>query len=251
MTLEVRASLAELAVAAASDFVSRARATHERAERFSVALSGGKTPRAMFAVLARPPFKDAVDWRRVHVFWSDERCVDPASDLSNYAAAHKDLLAHVPLPAPNVHRMRGELEPAAGAAAYCVELQSFFGNQQLRLDLVHLGLGPDGHTASLFPGSPALSVSDVACVANYVGETVPSPWRLTLTYPAINAAAAVVFLVAGFDKANALAAVLKEPCAGAELPAARVSPLGRRPIWFVDAAAASKLQGRADQSSAR
>jgi 6-phosphogluconolactonase len=154
--------------------------------------------------------------------------------------AREALLAKIAVPASNVHRMRGELAPDAGAAAYDAELRAFFDAASPRFDLLYLGLGPDGHTASLFPGTAALAVTDRWCVANEVTEGVASPWRLTLTYPAIGSACRIVFLVEGADKADILAEVL----GGQDVrryPAQGIAPSDGELVWLVDAAAAAKL----------
>ena len=226
-----------LAMRAADEFAESARvATGERA-RFAVALSGGKTPRAMLETLSTR----ALDWSSIHFFWSDERCVGPDDPNSNYGMARDVLLSKVGVPDRNVHRMRGELDPSAGASAYGVELREFFGAGAPVFDLLFLGLGPDGHTASLFPGTAALSITDAWCAANEVSEPVASPWRLTLTYPAINAARRVVFLVEGADKADILAVVLGREKDVRRYPAQGIAPTDGELVWLVDSAAAAKL----------
>ena len=185
-----------LAARAADEFAAAASLALRERGRFAVALSGGKTPRAMLESLSGR----ALAWDAVHFFWSDERCVGPGDPNSNYGMARDALLSKIAVPDGNVHRMRGELDPARGAAAYDAELRAFFGERAPVFDLLFLGLGPDGHTASLFPGTAALDVSDVWCTANEVSEPVASPWRLTLTFAAINSASRVIFLVDGADK---------------------------------------------------
>lgn len=232
----VEGSPAALAIRAADGFENAAAQAIGTSGRFSVALSGGKTPRAMLEALV----SRQIEWKCVHFFWSDERCVGPDDENSNFGMARDALLSKIDVPPPNVHRMRGELDPAAGADAYDGEVRAFFGVTAPRFDLLYLGLGPDGHTASLFPGTAALGVTDRWCVANVVTEGVASPWRLTLTYPAINAANRVVFLVEGADKADILAAVL----GGQDVrryPAQCIAPNEGELVWLVDSAAAAKL----------
>lgn len=229
-----------IAAQAALEFQVRAKAAMEEAERFAVALSGGATPKAMLEMLATPEYAPRVDWSRVQVFWSDERCVPPDNPNSNFRMAQAALLMHVPLPARNIHRMQGELDPQQAATAYDQLLREFFGSSPA-FDLVYLGLGPDGHTASLFPDSAALDVQDRNCVANRVSEKVVSPWRLTLTYPAINAAKAVMFLVQGAEKADIVARVLHGPRDVRALPAQGVAPQAGTLTWLLDSAAAKKL----------
>jgi 6-phosphogluconolactonase len=216
--------------------------------RFTLALSGGSTPRRLYALLADPaaPFRASVPWARTHLFFGDERPVPPDHPDSNYRMAREALLAHVPV--ASVHRIRGE-DPAA-AEAYEAELRAFFGvppaGAPPRLDLVLLGLGPDGHTASLFPGSEALDERVRWVLSPFVARF--GTRRTTLTLPVLDRARAVLFLVAGADKAPALAQALA-PSPGAEpLPAARVRPDDGTMLWLVDQAAASGLGGGPEQA---
>lgn len=226
-----------LAARASDEFAAVALAATRERGRFAVALSGGKTPRAMLETLSTR----ALDWSSIHFFWSDERCVGPDDPNSNYGMARSALLSKIALPGGNVHRMRGELDPQAGASAYDAELRAFFGSTRPVFDLLFLGLGPDGHTASLFPGTAALGITDAWCAANEVTGPVASPWRLTLTYPAINAASRVVFLVEGTDKADILATVLGQEKDVRRYPAQGIAPTDGELVWLVDSAAAAKL----------
>jgi len=231
-------SPAALAARGAEEFVHAcARAVAARG-RFAVALSGGTTPRAMLSLLAAR----ALDWSAVHFFWGDERCVPPDDPASNYGMARAALLSKVVVPEANVHRMRGELPPDDGADAYDDVLRAFFAGGTPAFDLVFLGLGPDGHTASLFPGTPALGAIDRWCVANEVTEPVASPWRLTLTYPVLNAARRVAFLVEGADKAAILRTVVDGKKDVRRYPAQGIAPTDGEVAWLVDAAAASQLR---------
>ncbi len=231
----------ELAQEAAGRFVALGREAVSARGRFSVALAGGSTPGSTYRLLAQPPYRDQVSWQDVHLFWGDERCVPPDDPESNYRLARESLIEMVPIPAENVHRVRGELKPEAAARAYDVELQRYFCGPRPRLDLVVLGLGSDGHTASLFPGSPLLEETNevVAAVqAQYEGRPA---WRVTLTLAAINAARQVLFLASGADKAAIVASVLGS--AGGSLPAQRVCPVAGRVVWLIDGAAAAELAG--------
>jgi 6-phosphogluconolactonase len=207
---------------------------------FTVALSGGSTPRRLYEMLTTPRFRDQIPWEHVHVFWGDERCVPPAHRESNYGMAREALLDHVPLPVHNIHRIRGELEPQAAAEAYTAELGAFLGAQWPTLDLILLGIGNDGHTASLFPNSDALRETAqpaVAVTSHYQGRPAQ---RVTLTLPIINAARQVLFLVTGADKAKILQAVLESPDAG--YPAGKIRPTAGQLTWLVDVAAAGQLK---------
>jgi len=216
----------------------RVAALAQARQPFTVALSGGSTPRRLYELLATSPFRERIPWAQVHVFWSDERCVPPNHADSNYRLARQTLLDRVPLPARNVHRIQGELEPEQAAAAYRTKLSTFLGDDG-RFDLVLLGLGDDGHTASLFPGTTALQERTQAAVAVYVKQL--ASWRVTLTLPALNAARHVMFLVSGADKAPALARVQ----AGEPLPAGLVRPLQGQLTWLADRAARPpKTSGR-------
>jgi 6-phosphogluconolactonase len=230
-------SPAALASAAADEFVDAWKSAIATSARFAVALSGGKTPRAMFEALAGRP----VDWAVVHFFWSDERCVPPDDVNSNFRMAREALLSKIAAPRANIHRMKGELEPRDGASDYNGDLQRFFAAQPPRFDLIFLGLGPDGHTASLFPQTRALDVADVSCVANRVSSGVASPWRLTLTYPVLNAARRIAFLVEGADKASIVKEVLEGPRDAQRLPAQGVAPGSGRLRWMLDQQAAAML----------
>ena len=232
-----------LAARAADEFAATAARTIAARGRFAVALSGGKTPRSMLEALAQR----SLDWRSIHFFWSDERCVGPYDPNSNYRMADIALLTRVAPPPENVHRMKGELDPQEGARDYEEQVQAFFGGLPV-FDLVYLGLGPDGHTASLFPGTTALHVADRSCTANRVDGQVPSPWRLTLTFPAINAARSVTFLAEGSEKAAILKRVLQGPKDVERYPAQGVAPASGEPEWLVDAAAATALGSSASNA---
>ena len=212
--------------------------------RFVVALSGGSTPKALLRLLALPPYRDTLDWGRIHVAWGDERCVPPNDAQSNYRMAREALLAHVPIPAGNIHRMPAE-NPDHEAAAndYAATLRSLFGlgeGEMPRFDLIHLGLGTEGHTASLFPGSPALRERERLVAAPWVEKL--DAYRITLTPPVLNAAREVQFLVAGAEKAAIVRQILRAPRNPDELPAQVVAPTDGQLVWLLDAAAAQELE---------
>jgi len=226
--------MARLAQAAAERFVELARQAISTHQRFLVALSGGNTPKPLYELLAAKVFAEKIDWIRVQVFFTDERCVAPSHPDSNYRAARLVLFEKVPIPPANVHRIRGELSPAVAARLYQGELRSILGARG-RFDLILLGMGTDGHTASLFPRSEALEEKDERVVTTYVKAL--AAWRITLTLPVINAARHILFLVSGPEKAPALSRVFS----GEPLPAGRVKPDAGVLLWFVDQDAASSI----------
>ncbi len=228
-----------LAHAAAQRIAGLACQAVQARERFSLALSGGTTPGALYRLLAEEPYRSQIPWRQGHVFWSDERCVPPDDPGSNYRLAHETLLAHVPVPPDNVHRIQGELAPPTAARAYERELRRFFGRPQPRFDLLLLGLGADGHTASLFPDSPALAETRRLVVATTAVYGDRPAVRVTLTLPALNAARHVLFLVSGVEKAPIVQALVGGQV---PLPAQRIHPTAGQLTWLFDAAAASDWQ---------
>lgn len=248
--VQIFESTGALMQAAAEDFVRCALEATRGSGRFVVALAGGSTPAALYALLATDAYAARIDWTRVHVFFGDERCVPPGDPASNYRMAREQLLARVPMPERNVHRIRGEDDPAEAAAAYERELRATLATPDgppratpgSRLDLVLLGMGHDGHTASLFPGTAALRERERWVVAHHVA-VVPT-WRITMTPVLLNAAAGVAFVVAGKGKAAALRRVLGGPDAGDVLPAQAIAPHAGRLRWLVDRAAAAELPGR-------
>jgi 6-phosphogluconolactonase len=234
--------------AAAEEFVTRVRAAVEAGGACAVALAGGSTPRGMYGLLADPGagLRARVPWEALHVFWGDERHVPPDHADSNYRMAAETLLSRVPVPEANIHRIRGEVADAEGVArAYEDDLRAFFGARGRlpggwpRFDLCLLGMGPDGHTASLFPGTDAVHEAARLVAAPWVPKLTAH--RITLTPPVFNAADAVVFVAAGSDKAAALVAVLEgERCVDL-YPSQTIRPVHGELVWLVDRAAAAKL----------
>jgi 6-phosphogluconolactonase len=232
--------------AAADRVVGLAAESIAARDRFNWALAGGSTPEALYRLLATTDHQ-RVDWSKVHFFWGDERCVPPDHPDSNYRMARLALLDAIASPRENIHGMQGELPPALAAERYEAELARCFGRRvgdaPPAFDLILLGMGADGHTASLFPGTRALDETRRWVVANPI-ESLRTT-RLTLTFPVLDVAAHVLFLVAGADKAERLAQVLAPAPAtdATPLPAQRVRPRGNAPEWLVDAAAAARLGG--------
>jgi 6-phosphogluconolactonase len=220
-----------------------------------VALAGGTTPRVLYSLLASESFAGRVDWPKVSVFWGDERCVPPEDPRSNYRLAQETLLSRVPIDEHHVFRIRGEAEPPAAAAEYERFLRQCFGPEPGRegppasgFDLVLLGMGDDGHTASLFPGTPPVQERQRWAVPNWSAET--STWRVTLTPLVLNAARQVLFLVSGSSKAQRLAEVLEGPHDPNRLPAQVVQPPEGDVAWYVDQGAASRLSSAGAEGSA-
>ena len=232
--------IGELSRTAAEQWVAQARQAIAARGRCAIALSGGSTPKALYSMLASAEFNLQLPWRQIHLFWGDERCVAPDHAESNFRMVKEALLSKILIPAENVHRLRGEFEPAAAASAYETELRQFFlpsPGQSPRFDLILLGLGEDGHTASLFPHSSALNETARWVATTYVEKL--DAHRLTLTFPVINNAAQIAFLVAGASKAAIVKEILaSEKC---DYPAARIRPENGQLIWFVTQDAAGNL----------
>jgi len=236
--------LAEICRTAAAEIVHLADRTATPAKPFTIALSGGSTPSGLHALLASDPaFRDRLPWPHLHFFWGDERHVPPDHPQSNYRMAYDTLLSLAPVPAENIHRVRTEeSDPALTAEKYEQELQAFFGleaGQLPRFDCILLGMGPDGHTASLFPGTEALHESKRLVVANWVEKF--KSYRITLTVPVLNQADSVIFLVSGHEKAEALKEVLQGDRQPDRFPAQLIRPNPGKLLWIVDRAAARLL----------
>jgi 6-phosphogluconolactonase len=248
-TIEVFRDPAALARGVAEQIVARGAEAIAARGRFLLTLAGGSTPKAAYETLASDDFVNRLDWSRVHVLWGDERCVPPDDARSNYRMAREALLDRVPIPPDNIRRMRGEDDPQQAAAAYEVLLRELLrdsGEVELPgtgLDLVLLGLGDDGHTASLFPGGTAVRETVRWVVAEYAAAF--AMWRITLTPVAINAARNVSFAVSGPGKAARLHEVIDGPRTPDLLPAQVVEPVRGRVTWLVDEAAASRLRHQA------
>jgi 6-phosphogluconolactonase len=238
----------ELNRKAAAQFIELARRSIALEQRFAVALSGGSTPKALYSLLASPEYREKIDWPRVHLFWGDERCVPPDHAESNFRMTLEALLSKINLPERNIHRMAGEKDPAAAAIDYENQLRAFFAstkNAIPRFDLILLGLGEDGHTASLFPGSAALAQAERLVATAYVEKL--HAHRLTLTLPVLNAAAQVTFLITGQGKAAIVKELLGSDRSTGNYPAAHVKPVEGRLTWLItaDAAALLPAPGRA------
>ena len=244
VTYQVWATPEAMALAAARLFaatVEKASATRGIAR---IALSGGSTPKAVFKLLADPdqPFLATVPWDKLQLFWVDERCVGPDDPESNYGVCRDLLLRKVPIPEGNVFRMEGEIEPEEAASRYESTLRNTMkleGAESPAFDLVMLGMGPDGHTASLFPHTEALNEMGRLVVANHVAQK--DTWRITLTWPVINQAAEVVFEIEGPEKTQVLAEVLTGPRDPEKLPSQLIRPANGKLLFLLDEAAAARL----------
>jgi 6-phosphogluconolactonase len=236
----------DLFQAAAEEFIRAATESIAKRGRFTVALSGGSTPKNMYALIAANA-STTLPWAQMFFFWGDERHVPPDDPESNYRMAYEALLSKVPVPAENIFRVPTENPDATVAAAtYDQTLRKFFEVAQgefPRFDLILLGLGPDGHTASLFPETAALQEKSQLVVANWVEKFKTN--RITFTLPVLNAARCVAFLVSGIDKAAVLREVLESDASGEKYPSKLVRPSDGKLIWFVDRAAASELPAEA------
>ncbi len=226
---------------AAAEFAGQASAAVRAGGKFTVALSGGSTPRTLYSLLATKP---NIPWDKIFIFWGDERHVPPDQPESNYRMANEALLSRVPVPAENIFRIHAEEKDAAAAALqYEQTLKDFFHlspGEFPRFDLIFLGVGPDGHTASLFPGTSALNETKRWVVSNWVPKFKTD--RITFTFPVLNAAACVIFLMSGADKAATLQEVLENN--SANLPSQKVRPVNGKLIWLVDEPAARTLSRR-------
>ena len=234
----------QVAAGAAQLFVDSAQHAISTRGLARIAISGGSTPKAMFALLADPsqPFRDAVDWSRLQLFWVDERCVPPTDPDSNFRMTSEALLSKVPLPSENIFRMQGELDPEEAASLYESTLRNAMkleGAESPAFDLLLLGMGDDGHTASLFPHTAALHELGRLVVANHVPQK--DTWRITLTSPVINGAREVAFLIEGAAKTSVLAEVLTGPHDPERLPSQLIRPSIGKLRFLLDEAAAAKL----------
>jgi 6-phosphogluconolactonase len=241
MPKEIRVfpNLEDLCQAGADLFTALAKESIRERGRFSAVLSGGSTPKPLYQALASPERQEQLDWRKIHLFWGDERCVPAEHPDSNYRMVRENMLQYISMPDENVHRVPAEMDPRMAAFSYEEILRGFFPGHWPRFDMVLLGMGEDGHTASLFPHSAGLNEEDRWFIANYAPER--DAWRLTLTKNAINAAKNIAVLVSGGSKADMLFDVLEGDYEPDEKPIQLISPEKGRMVWFVDQAASDNL----------
>lgn len=226
-----------LALEAADHLIASAKDSIDQRGAFFIALSGGSTPKAIFNLLKTPSYQEAIDWSKVYLFWGDERPVPPTDAMSNYHMAMKEGWQSLPVPQTQIFRIEGEKEPQKAAEEYNTLLMLLLPEH--RFDLVMLGMGSDGHTASLFPHTKALQEKHKWVVANWVQKL--DTWRLTLTYPIFDKARSIAIYVTGEGKKNTLKNALEGPYQPDELPIQRIGHEGQTTTWFVDEAAAKEL----------
>jgi len=214
--------------------------TLKHQDRFAIALSGGSTPKALNKILAASPYKEKIDWLKLHVFWGDERAVPFTDDRNNAKMAFDTLLNFVPIPPYHIHVMRTDIAPEESAVEYEKILHMYFDNTPLSFDLVLLGMGDDGHTLSLFPGTAAVHEEKAWTIAYYL--KAQAMYRITLTKTIVNRAARIAFLTTGTGKAHALKEVQQGPYNPDLYPSQEIKPIKGELHWFVDEAAASELK---------
>lgn len=239
MKINVFADFTALVSAGVEKFIGLANHSIGQSGQFSVALSGGSTPDPFYRGLAEPANQNRLSWEKVHLFWGDERPVSPDHAESNFNMVQEALISHVPIPEANVHRVPAEMDVRLAAFSYEEVLRDFFAGEWPRFDLVLLGMGEDGHTASLFPHSAGLNEEHRWFIANYAPGR--ETWRLTLSKHAINSAREIWILVAGESKSEKLAEVLTGPNDPQANPIQLIAPEDGEMIWMVDAAAAGEL----------
>lgn len=239
MKLHIYKSKEELSEAMASWMCEVIENTLKEQEYFTLVLSGGSTPQLLYKSLVSDKFKDKINWNRIHVFWGDERAVPYADERNNARMAHELLLNHVDIPASHVHIMRTDIEPNFSTDAYRKMLHDFFDNTSTTFDLVLLGMGDDGHTLSLFPGSPI--IEDHKHWVNTVYNTDQAMYRITLMPKIVNRAVKIAFMAEGEKKAKMLQQVLQGPYEPSKYPAQIIKPTEGELHWFVDEAAAQEL----------
>jgi 6-phosphogluconolactonase len=237
-TIQVVADANAIAAAAAEKIISLANQAIAARGEFSIALSGGSTPKTLFQLLAIEPFIKRIDYGKWHIYFGDERCVPPAHPDSNFRMASEALLDKVAIPREQIHRMKGEIDPQAAAKEYGQLLKQNFGDGGL--DVILLGMGDDGHIASLFPNTAALEETQHRCVANRVEKL--NTWRITMTAPFINRAAQVIIMVSGGGKAARVQQVLRGPRDPKNLPIQMIQPASGNLLWLLDKPAAALLQ---------
>jgi 6-phosphogluconolactonase len=240
-TIQIYPDPQQLAQSATEIVISTMQKAIQNTGRCSISLSGGSTPRQLYELLAQPGNASKIEWSKVTVFWGDERCVPPDHQDSDYLMVCQALLDHLPVDhQPTVHRMPGEIDPIDAARRYEQILREYFGsNATATFNVLLLGMGEDGHTASLFPHTPPIHETARWVIGHYVDKL--SGWRLTLTPPILNLSQLTIFLVAGSGKAAMLKQVLRGPYLPDEFPSQSIRPVNQNLVWLIDQAAASQV----------
>ncbi len=239
--IQILPDLEAISHQAASIFVKTGKNAIDGKRRFVVAISGGSTPRRLYDLLASEEYSHQIDWERVHFFWVDERCVPKDHEDSNFKVSFDSALSKVSMPVENIHRIMGEEDPEKAARDYENEIREFFGTGDWPVfDLIILGMGKDGHTASLFPGSKSLEEREKLTVPVYLEK--PKINRITLTLPVLNHASQILILVSGRSKATVLSQVLGDGHKRDRYPAGLINPIHGDLIWLIDQEAADKLK---------
>jgi len=242
-TINIYPDLHTLAQAAADKFIQEGNHAIQERGMFTAALSGGSTPELAYKILAAKEQSQQLDWSKTHLFWGDERCFPPENPESNYGMANEVLLKHLPIPDTNIHRMEGENDPHQAAVSYQETLKKVFGNTP-KFDLIYLGMGTDGHTASLFPGPLNFQENESWAAAIFIEKF--QSWRLTLTPAVINQAQNIIFIISGANKADTLKQVLEGEHQPEVYPSQLIRPSNGNLTWYIDKAAASGLDLESD-----
>ncbi len=235
--LRVFPTTAALNEAAAEFIIAASQSAIASRKQFTISLSGGETPKKLYALLAEPSFSDRIDWKHTFIFWGDERCVPLDDERNNAYQAISILLSKIDIPSSNIHPIPVNLPPATAACVYEQELKEYFGNESSRFDLVLLGLGENGHTASLFPGTKVIKENEEAVREVYVEEE--KMFRITMTAPLINKARNIIFLVTGENKSAVLRKILNGPFQPDQYPAQLIKPYDGELFFFADRSAAT------------
>lgn len=240
MNLHIYKSPEDLSIAVVEWVTDYIQSVLAKNNRFTIALSGGSTPQKLHTLLAASPYKEKINWNKMHIFWGDERAVPFTDDRNNAKMAYDTLLNHLPVPAEQIHVMRTDIDPEAAAAAYEKILHSYFDETDTSFDLVLLGMGDDGHTLSLFPGTEIVHEKTAWTKAFFL--QAQNMYRISLTAPIVNKSASVAFLATGKNKSKTLEQVLEGAIQPDLYPSQLIKPVNGELHWFVDEAAASDLR---------
>jgi len=241
--IQIYPSKKELIIATTEKIIDTIEQSIQKHGLCNIALSGGNTPYDIYSLLAENSYRDSVDWSCVHLFWGDERMVSPDHPDSNYGMTRQTLLAHIAIPEDNVHRIRGEIAPEQASIEYTELLHDHFKKDSSHFDLILLGIGEDGHTASLFPGTDAVVENNQPVTAVFVPKF--NTWRVTMTLPVLNAAREIIFLASGSSKSNIVQRILSIEQPTKDIPATLVNPENGMVHWMMDSDAAALINKNA------